>query len=153
MVEQRRRTAAHTSRRFAPGCLLSGCLVYLWCASLLLIVASALAVTAIAQVAAQVAPSLVEKLSPVTLLLASNSAPVAGIVIGMIELSQIRAVWQGYRWGAYGLFMIVASQLALEIWGARTLHDALAGMLGTAHNNVPLLILFVMLRRRWPEMR
>jgi len=147
------RAGAAKSKPFDRGCLLSGCLCYLGCASVLLIIASALSITFVAKLVAHFTPQIAEFASPVTFLCAASALPITGVVIGLVELLQIRAVWQGYRWGAYGLILIVLSQLVSAMWGTQSVLEALTGVLGTAYNNIPLIILFILLRPKWKAMQ
>ena len=133
--------------RMLPG----GCLCYLGCSSLLLI-CSACWDHADCR-ALQIAPLLAHDLSPVMALLAINSLPLLGVAIGVVELLQIRAVWQGYRWGVYGLAGIVISEFVRATWGAHSPGAMCSGAMSTAYNNIPLIILFLLVRPKWKDMQ
>lgn len=149
----RRRKAAKKAKPFQRGCLLSGCLCYLGCASLLIFVAGVLSIAAVAKVVAQYAGDIGKMVAPLTVYFTFSQFAAVCVAIGIVELLQVRAVWQGYRWGAYGLALIALSQLAFALWGVSSLPAAAMAVLGTAYNNVPLIVLFLLLRPRWKAMR
>jgi hypothetical protein len=73
--------------------------------------------------------------------------------MGVVEFLQVRAVWQGYRWGAFGLALIVLSELVYAAWGTQSVSEAATGIIGTAYNNIPLIVLFILLRPKWKMMQ
>lgn len=140
-------------KAFKRGCCLSGCLCYLGCSALLFTVAGVLGTLALLKSFAPLLHKLGALHASLPVMITVIPVPLIVLAIGIIEVLQVRAVWQGYRWGAYGLGFIALSQFAIAAWDIHSGGDLLYVVISIVSANLPLVILYLLLRPQWKAMR
>jgi len=128
---------------------------YLGCSALGYLLVGVLTFTAVSALLTRFAPQVEKALAGLSLLLAVSTTEslVILLVLNVVKLLQLHAVWRGYRWGAYGLALILLSELALTVIGGQTLVNGIKEALSVLVLNIPLLALFFLLRAKWSAMR
>jgi hypothetical protein len=143
-----------SDRRFTPGCLLSGCLVYLVWHALLALAGGVLQLFAISFAALPALPGhSPQAWARYALAVLADSPPILMIAVGGATLLQVAAIWRGERWGVIGIALMTVSLLVFSVYGLTNPVHVVQTLIRVGYALLPYLGLLWLARRQWGEMR
>ncbi len=144
-----------TDRRFSPGCLLGGCLLYLAVHALVILAGGTLLLFAVKGGLRLPTPpgATAQQWARYLLAVLAHTPPLVMIGVGGVLFLQVTAVWRGERWGVYGIALMVLSVTALSLWGLTNPEAILHTLLAVATALFPYLVLLWLVQGKWREMR
>jgi len=139
---------------FRRGCCLSSCLLYLGFHALVLLGTGLLLTFPLIPGVAAHWPQLLKQNTPLDLVRGFYHLPQVMIgLLGLVMLSQVSAIWRGWRWGVYGITLLVLSHMGWNLLGVHNANDVVMIISNYASTLVPYGLLIVFVSAKWDTMR